>query len=37
VLAMLERLCAHMMDHAGVKFMTCEEIAADFARRTPRK
>ena len=37
VLAMLERLCAHMMDHAGVRFMTCEEIAADFAKRSPRK
>jgi peptidoglycan/xylan/chitin deacetylase (PgdA/CDA1 family) len=37
VLAMLERLCAHMMDHTGVKFMTCEEIAADFAKRSPRK
>ncbi len=37
VLAMLERLCAHMTDHAGVKFMTCEEIAADFAKRSPRK
>lgn len=34
VLAMLERLTAHIADHAGTKFMTLEEIAADFARRS---
>jgi peptidoglycan-N-acetylglucosamine deacetylase len=37
VLLMHERLFAHMSAHPGVKFMTFEEIADDFARRSPRR
>ncbi len=37
VLLMLERLYQHVIRHPGVKFMTFEEIARDFARRSPRK
>ena len=37
VLLMLERLYAHMSGHPGVRFMTLDEIAEDFARRSPRK
>ena len=37
VLLMLERLFNHMIRHPGVKFMTFDEIANDFARRNPRK
>jgi peptidoglycan-N-acetylglucosamine deacetylase len=36
VLMMHERLFAHMSAHPGVKFMTFEEMADDFARRSPR-
>jgi len=36
VLMMHERLFGHMSAHPGVKFMTFEEIADDFARRSPR-
>jgi peptidoglycan-N-acetylglucosamine deacetylase len=36
VLMMHERLFAHMSKHPGVKFMTFEEIADDFAGRSPR-
>ena len=36
VLLMLERLYEHIIGHAGVKFLTFEEIADDFARRCPR-
>ena len=36
VLMMHERLFAHMSAHPGVRFMTFEEIADDFARRSPR-
>lgn len=35
VLAMLERICKHIMGHSGVRFMTNEEIADDFDRRHP--
>ncbi len=37
VLMMLERLYAHMIKHPGVKFVTMNEIADDFAKRSPRK
>ena len=37
VLMMLERLYAHMIRHPGVKFVTMDEIADDFAKRFPRK
>jgi hypothetical protein len=37
VLLMLERLYRHMIAHPGVRFMTIEAIAEDFARRFPRK
>jgi peptidoglycan/xylan/chitin deacetylase (PgdA/CDA1 family) len=37
VLLMHERLIAHMLAHPGVRFVTLEEMAADFARRHPRK
>lgn len=37
VLLMLERLIAHMKAKAGVRFVTFDQIADDFARRSPRK
>ena len=37
VLLMLERLIAHFNAHQGVRFCTFDEIADDFARRSPRK
>ena len=36
VLLMLERLIEHIQSHAGVKFVTFDEIADDFVRRNPR-
>jgi len=36
VLLMLEKLHAHMKKHPGVKFVTFEQIADDFAKRYPR-
>jgi hypothetical protein len=33
---MLEKLHAHMKKHPGVKFVTFEQIADDFAKRYPR-
>ena len=36
VLLMLERLYQHMISQPGVKFMTFDEIARDFAARNPR-
>ena len=36
VLLMLERLIAHMLRHPGVRFVTLEEMARDFRRRSPR-
>ena len=35
-LMMLERLFGHMIRHPGVKFVTMNEMADDFARRSPR-
>ena len=37
VLLMLERLIAHMKAKAGVRFVTFDQIANDFAQRSPRK
>jgi peptidoglycan/xylan/chitin deacetylase (PgdA/CDA1 family) len=37
VLMMLERLYTHMIRHPGVRFCTMNEMADDFARRSPRK
>jgi peptidoglycan-N-acetylglucosamine deacetylase len=37
VLMMHERLFSHIIRHPGVTFMTFEQIAADFARRHPRR
>src|SRR6202030_4129467 len=37
VLMMLERLYHHMIGHPGVRFVTMNEMADDFARRSPRK
>ncbi|NIA70613.1 polysaccharide deacetylase [Pelagibius litoralis] len=37
VLMMLERLYNYIIRHPGVKFLTFDEIADDFARRSPRK
>jgi peptidoglycan-N-acetylglucosamine deacetylase len=37
VLMMLERLYHHMIGHPGVRFVTMNEMADDFARRVPRK
>lgn len=37
VLMMLERLYSHIIRHPGVKFLTFDEIADNFARRSPRK
>jgi hypothetical protein len=34
---MLERLIEHIQSHSGTKFVTFDEIADDFARRSPRK
>ena len=36
VLMMLERLYEHMKGHAGVRFVTMDEMTDDFARRQPR-
>jgi hypothetical protein len=35
VLMMLERMIAHISAHAGVRWVTFEEIADDFTRRNP--
>ena len=37
VLMMLERLYHHMIGHPGVRFVTMNEMADDFARRSPRQ
>ena len=37
VLMMLERLYHHMIGHPGVRFVTMNEMADDFAKRSPRK
>jgi peptidoglycan/xylan/chitin deacetylase (PgdA/CDA1 family) len=37
VLMMLERLYNHIASHPGVRFVTMNEMADDFARRSPRK
>ena len=37
VLMMLERMYAYMVRHPGVRFVTFEEIADDFAMRSPRQ
>jgi hypothetical protein len=37
VLMMLERPYHHMIRHPGVRFLTMNEMADDFARRFPRK
>ncbi len=37
MLMMLERLYRHMVAQPGVKFVTMDEMAADFAKRFPRK
>ncbi|WAP70934.1 polysaccharide deacetylase family protein [Jiella pelagia] len=37
VLLMLERLIKHIKSHEGVKFVTMDEMADDFAKRFPRK
>jgi len=36
VLLMLERLIGDSQSHAGVRFVTFDEIADDFIRRQPR-
>lgn len=35
VLAMLERLIAHMLKHPGVRFVRLDEMVEDFKRRVP--
>lgn len=37
VLLMHERLISSMLAHPGVRFVTFEEMAEDFARRSPRR
>ena len=37
VLMMLERLYAYMTSHPGVRFATLNDMADDFARRSPRR
>ncbi len=37
VMMMLERLYHHIIRHPGVRFCTMNEMADDFARRSPRK
>jgi hypothetical protein len=34
---MLERLYNYIVRHPGVRFVTMNEMAEDFARRSPRK
>lgn len=36
VLLMLERLYQHVISHPGVRFLTFEEIAKDYAKRNPK-
>jgi peptidoglycan-N-acetylglucosamine deacetylase len=36
VLLMLERLYNHIVRHPGVRFVTMNEMADDFAERFPR-
>jgi peptidoglycan-N-acetylglucosamine deacetylase len=36
VLAMHERIIEHINGHAGIRWATFDEIADDFARRSPR-
>ena len=36
VLLMLERIIEHISSHAGVRWVTFDEIADDFVRRNPR-
>ena len=36
VLLMLERLHAYMASHPGVRFVTMDKMASDFAARSPR-
>lgn len=36
VLMMLERLIEHIKSHDGVRFVTMDEMADDFAKRSPR-
>jgi hypothetical protein len=33
---MLERLFAYIKSHPGVKFVTMDEMADDYAKRSPR-
>lgn len=37
VLKMHERLIQHISSHEGVRWVTFDEIADDFAKRNPRK
>ena len=37
VLLMLERMIEYITAHTGVKFCTFDEIADDFAQRSPRQ
>ena len=37
VLMMLERLYSHITRHPGVRFVTFDEIADDFAKRSHHK
>ena len=37
VLMMLERMHAYITSHEGASFHTFDEIADDFARRSPRR
>ncbi len=37
VIMALERLTQHMLSHPGVRFVTMDEMADDFKKRSPRK
>ena len=37
VLLMLDRLCAHIARHPGVRFCTFRDVAEDFSKRYPYK
>ncbi len=37
VLAMHERIYAHIISHPGIEFCTFDQIADDFRRRHPRR
>jgi peptidoglycan/xylan/chitin deacetylase (PgdA/CDA1 family) len=37
VILMLERMIEHINNHDGIRWATMDEIADDFAKRSPRQ